>query len=290
MKGDPQFVILKHQAWMDANKFGHILGAIVKEPLSPSTNYVAVSAPDHGMRSLQEGTATDFLLSGSSDTSHNVKIGGFGIKGSKNDMVKLKGKLVRFKRLQQLDQYWDSVREDADVKKTVPGWLTGSFFSRRWPVCLVVGVMICEDVEILEDSKKSKDREVKGEIPLGKIAIAAGTGLPVPPQAGEILGGKVQVKAAVSKESATIFKAKYGESRIFAVELRKVTTNLFQRANLKLRSEGLDGVDESRLAGNDDDSDEDDLFDSLDDPITADELIFCDFTDEDLEGIARERG
>ena len=41
MKGDPEFVILKYTAWLDASKFeDKILGSIVKEFLRPTNAFV----------------------------------------------------------------------------------------------------------------------------------------------------------------------------------------------------------------------------------------------------------
>lgn len=41
MTGDPEFVMLKYQAWLNTTKFENkILGSIVKEFLSPTNNYV----------------------------------------------------------------------------------------------------------------------------------------------------------------------------------------------------------------------------------------------------------
>jgi hypothetical protein len=41
MIGDPEFVILKYQSWLDTAKFENvILGSIVKEFLRPTNNYV----------------------------------------------------------------------------------------------------------------------------------------------------------------------------------------------------------------------------------------------------------
>lgn len=41
MIGDPEFVILKYQSWLDTAKFENkIFGSIVKEYLRPTNNYV----------------------------------------------------------------------------------------------------------------------------------------------------------------------------------------------------------------------------------------------------------
>jgi hypothetical protein len=63
MSGDPEFIILKYQAWMRTAAFEDtILGAIIKQPLSPSTNYVPDAPTAYISHALQEGSATDFVL------------------------------------------------------------------------------------------------------------------------------------------------------------------------------------------------------------------------------------
>jgi hypothetical protein len=47
MIGDPEFVILKYQSWLDTAKFENkIFGSIVKEYLRPTNNYVPGIFPE----------------------------------------------------------------------------------------------------------------------------------------------------------------------------------------------------------------------------------------------------
>ena len=274
MKGDPEFVILKYQAWMEAAEFEDvILGAIVHEPLSPSTNYVPDAPRKYVTHEHQTGAATDFVLAGSGassgelTTSHK-SIGGFSVSGNRDESVHLAGKFIRYKRIQQLDRFWARLREDKDVKTTAPGWI--SFFN-TWPVCLVVGIMVCEDVELSMDGAQSRTREGNVELPIGQVTLAAG----VPNPASNMVDPKV--KLASSKQTATIFRAKMGKSSIFAVELRKVTTELFSRKLLRLKSDGPD-VDDTRLAGNEWDDEE-----YQDQPVAAEDMILNEFSPDEYE-------
>lgn len=250
MKGDPQFVILKHQAWLESADFeDKMLGAIIKEPLSPSTNFVPESPGVYMDREPQKGTVTDFVLQNDGDAAQGLaasthSIGGYAVAGSRHDAVQLGGKLIRIRRIQQLDRFWARLKDDAQVRDTVPRWV--SFFS-PWPVCLVVGVMICEDVEVSFGGEQSRAHEGRVELPIGRVALAM-SGVPVPPAIGE--PGAVaaaQAKASCSQESATLFKARSGQSKIFALELRRVTTELFRRKLLLLKNDGPD-FDDVRLA------------------------------------------
>ncbi|KAJ8117107.1 hypothetical protein OPT61_g1614 [Boeremia exigua] len=250
MNGDPEFVILKCQAWMKASIFeDKILGAIIKQPLSPSTNYTPDSPATYLTHDVQDGSATDFLLDAEGGKSHDAlasltSIGNFHVSGNKEDSVHLAGKFVRYKRIQQLDQFWAKLKEDASVKTTVPKWVKRH---GAWPVCLVVGIMICEDVEYCIDAKQSSERQAQGEVPIGQIVLAS-TGV----SPGQAVDPKLAVGS--SKHTATAFKAKVGESSIFAVELRRITTSWLS-ASLNLKEDGPK-VDGTRLAGTGSDEEE----------------------------------
>lgn len=262
---------------MEASEFEDaILGAIIKEPLSPSTNYVPDSPVKYRTHEHQKGSATDFVLAKAGATAKELAaslklIGGYSVSGNKEDSVHLAGKFIRYKRIQQLDQFWAKLKEDPDVKETAPVWI--SFFN-TWPVCLVVGIMICEDVELFMDGAQSRIHEGNVELPIGQITLTAG----VPNPVGDLVDP--QVKLASTKQTATIFKARMGKSSIFAVELRKITTEVFRQKVLQLKSDGPE-VDATRLAG--DESDEEDL----DKPIVAEDLIIDDLGPEDYEDMVR---
>ena len=254
MTGDPKFIILKYQAWMKAAAFEDtILGAIIKQPLSPSTNYVPDAPAAYISHALQDGFATDFVLEGTGSKSQGVagsltSIGQFSVSGSREASVHLDGKHIRYKRIQQLDQFWAKLREDPEVKKSMVDWIS---MWNTWPVCLVVGIMICEDVEISMDAAKTRERIAKGEIPVNEILLPSGGINPLGKDANP------KLEATSSQHTATLFKANMGESSIFAVELKIVTTGRLHRKLLRLKDTGPN-VGDNRLAGmeSDEDSDE----------------------------------
>jgi hypothetical protein len=254
MKGDPEFVILKYQSWLDTAKFeDKILGSIVKEFLRPTNNYVPDTPLKYNKHEFIDGCITDFVLDNSgsknNDATANLKsVAGVSFKGSTENAVKLSGKLVRYKRLQQHDQFWPKLKEDPDVKAIVPNWTS----RYRAPVCLVVGIMICEDVELSFEGKSSLERGGEVELPIGKITLAAGAPNP--------LGDAVdpQVNIGNNRQTVTIFKGKVGESRIFALELKKITTKGWIQKDLKLRSEGptVEALRTAAGGGSDDEDDD----------------------------------
>lgn len=254
MSGDPKFIILKYQAWMRTATFEDtILGAIIRQPLSPSTNYVPGAPARYLTHALQEGSATDFVLQGTGSTSHGAtgsltSIGQFSVSGSREASVHLNGKHIRYKRIQQLDQFWAKLREDPDVKRSMGDWIS---MWNTWPVCLVVGIMICEDVEISMDAAKTQERKAQGEIPVGEILLPSGGMNPLGKDANP------KLEATSSQHTATLFRASMGESSIFAVELKIVTTGWLHRRLLRLKNKGPN-VGDNRLAGMDSDEDSDD--------------------------------
>lgn len=277
MKGDHEFVILYHSAWLDAAKMeSSILGSIVRYPLKPTDDFVPEEPLRYNNgRDLEPNVPlTDFVLTNKDTTVKEAQatlssIGGFSFKGTTDQSTKLAGKLIRFKRLQQHSKFWAGLKTDQAVIDTVPGWVADA---KSWPPCLVVGIMIAEDVEI--DSSGAEERKIDGkvELPIAKIAAAA-TGAPVPNV------GNVGAGAGTDHKFTSVFKAKATNSTIFALELRTIAVKKewLKKQQLVLE-EGGPGFDAGRLAGNSD---------SGDDPLPEiDDLILENFTDEDYAEMA----
>lgn len=232
---------------------GKILGAIIKNPASPTTNYVPEDpAPiTYVTRELQEGCARDFLLNGAGGRSQSAEasltsIGGFRVAGATEASVHLAGKLVRHKRIQQLDQFWEQLRKDATVQESVPRWVKKR---SKQPVCLVIGIMISEgSTEYETEARRTREWQGNGEIPMGQIASAAAGTNPLSK------AGNVQLSAGLSNHTGTDLKASVDESNIFAVELKQITTPWFSRRRLELK-DGDPSIDSTRLAGTGSDKD-----------------------------------
>ena len=119
-----------------------------------------------------------------------------------------------------------------------------------WPTCLVVGIMICEDVEMSMDAANARELKAQGAISVGEILLPSGG---VDPLGTDV---NPKLEATSSQHTATLFKANIGESSIFAVELKKVMTGVIHRKLLRLKDEGPN-VGDNRLAGMDSDEDSD---------------------------------
>jgi hypothetical protein len=262
MKGDPSFVILKHSAWLDTSKYeSQILGSIIRQPLRPTNDYVPTNPLQYNAFDLVEPTEplTDFVLENTgTDTNHAsaklASIAHLNFEGETTESVKLAGKSITYKRLQQHSQFWDKLKADKAVNDTVPIWVKDA---KGRPPCLVVGIMIAEEVEL--DFSGASKRDINGgvELPIAKIAMAA-TAAPLPTNVGNVSAG-----AGTAHKYASVFKAKAAKSSIFALELQKVevarTSEWWSRKKKLVLADDAPDFDEGRLMNRDDDSDDEDL-------------------------------
>ncbi|KAI8183028.1 hypothetical protein K4K54_002123 [Colletotrichum sp. SAR 10_86] len=240
MKGDPEFIILDHNVWLRQDDWqDKILGSIVKNPLSPTDNYVpakTAKAKDYIKNELQENTANDFVWienfahARSTDVQAG-KVGKFKVKGTAQDMTQIRGKAVHVKRLTQIDQFWADLLTDKTVRSTVPGWLSSWF--HPYPVCWIVGIMICEDAEYEVNPETSKEAGVTVRLPV-ETAITAATGLP----AGVSGLADPTVTSETTDKTTTHFQATYRNGHIFAIQVLQVTTGWFHRHELRLVHNG----------------------------------------------------
>lgn len=88
-----------------------ILGAITKDPLSPSTDHVPNSPLQYNKHDLLERTSTDFVLANTGAAASEVSgavpaVANFTIKGLAEDTIHLRGELLPIKRLQQVSEFW----------------------------------------------------------------------------------------------------------------------------------------------------------------------------------------
>ncbi|KAH6697365.1 hypothetical protein F5X68DRAFT_226744 [Plectosphaerella plurivora] len=257
MKGDPEFVILKHTAWLPAPEWeDRILGSVIRHPLKPSNDLVPDTPLVYNTQPFHEGQFSDFVLSNSKSQGHSVSpeltnLAGISFQGNTDAAVHLSGRHLRYRRLTQHSKYWAKLLSDKDVASTVPGWISPW---NDWPPCLVVGIMIATAVEVDTSGSKSRERGGNLQLPLATIALGA-AGVPLPPGLLPEIADP-SIEASRTKTTARVFKATVPDERIFALELRIVTTKLLRRKELKLK-EGGPAFDEGSIHdGRADSSDE----------------------------------
>lgn len=176
MKGDSEFIILYHTGWLDVKYETEVFGSIVKQYLQPTTYLLPDNPLQYNDSRVIEGKIPDFVLknnaSSSSDATATLKsIAGYKFRGATKDAVHLKGKLITWKRIQQHPNYWNKLKEDPLVKEIVPGLIS---IRNSWPVCLVVGIMMCEEGDFSFSNEASSEHSGHAQAPVSTALLAAG--------------------------------------------------------------------------------------------------------------------
>ena len=260
MYGDPEFFILKPVTWLDVDKWeNRILGSFVKEYPRPTDGYVCESGTGpaggsaegvvqpkslfeaHDTLGTEDGEFSDFVLDANSSSKKGASatlksLLNVSFHGETEQVSHLEGKFLRYRRLTQLQEYFDKAKKDPNVTARVPNWIKSGI---RIPVCVVTGIMICEDVEVSWDEKKLVEVEAKGEIPIATIVRAA-AGIPSVDPTDDT--GNPGLEITSQKSEGKAFRAKTGQRKIFALQLRTVTKgkmlNLIERNKLMLGADG----------------------------------------------------
>jgi hypothetical protein len=278
MYGDPEFFILKPTTWLDVDKWEtKILGSFVKEYPSPTNGYVWESGHQpveenvkpkslfetHNTADTLDGEFNDFVLDANSTSKKGASatlksVLNVSFNGETEQVSHLEGKFLRYKRLTQLQEYFDKAKKDPNVAARVPNWIKSGL---KIDVCVVTGIMICEDVEVVWEESKVVEMEAKGEVPIAAIVKAA-VGVPTVDPTND--AGNAALEATSKKSVGKAFRAKSGQRKIFALQLRTVTKgkmlNLIKRNELRLGNEGP-SAEQGRKFG----VEEETMGDSLDD-------------------------
>ncbi|EHY56355.1 hypothetical protein ABEF92_007001 [Exophiala dermatitidis] len=142
---------------------------------------------------------------------------------------------------------------DEVFKETVAEWLSERRWNRLKPkhsACLIVGMLLCQDVTVARSEEDARTTEAGGGIPLGTVAqtMAAAHGVGLATQGVEDVSGQVSCQDA----NRAYFAASGQGTKIFALDLRLTTS---QKGNLKLTDRSPRAPSDRRL-GPDDDEDE----------------------------------
>lgn len=268
MKGDYEYVILKHP-WLNAAKYeSRLLGAVVRYPLQPTNDFIPRDNPlkhNKGREIDPSEPLTDFVLSNTNTSVAEARatlssLGNLTFKGEQNDSVNLAGKVIRYKRLEQHSLFWKELVTDSEFIENVPGWVADA---KTWPPCLVVGIMIAEEIEIQSSETENHKRAGKIELPI----VAVANYMPTVANSG--------IRGGTQHDHTSVFKATAPKAEIFALELRTISAphKRLSRRRLTLNEYGPN-FGRGRLAGNSD-SDENDEVPEVED------LVLGSFTAED---------
>ena len=128
MAQDPIFLILKLSAWLPASDANSILGAAVKNFLSPTNNFVPDYPLTYSDYTLSENSFTDFVLKKERSRGRAVEaelksIAKIKLVGKADEDFDLSGKVISYKRIKQHDRFWEKIKQDESFMKIVPGWI-----------------------------------------------------------------------------------------------------------------------------------------------------------------------
>ena len=275
MSGDPVFMLLKWAAWVSALQESQVLGTVVKNYRSPTTNRKPDDVSQYLRRhEVNERKFRDFVVHSSNSNNSDVEsklssLVGIRFSGSTGEKVNMTGKLFTVKRLGQLDDYWKDLKTNESFKASVPDWVAGKKKKDR-PICIVAGILIADDVEVCYDEKEFDKREANGEIPVGAIVTA--TGVPLP------LGDAANIRASVKKEIGVkaVFRAKSEESNIIGLEVMPIASKFGSK---DLKYENKPPEDDGQQLG---DSEEEN-FEEGDNVLRAEDLILRGLTEEEKQ-------
>jgi hypothetical protein len=229
MEKDPEFLILKPTVgWLPEKEWKKVLGSVVKNHWSPTTDSVPKNPLIHNKYPLIETKFEDFVLYKESVTNSlfELEVKNLGKlkwgKGAENHLD-LQGKVIYVKRLRQHDQFWKNLSsKDEDSMQTVADWVKEKHWRKaKNQVCLVVGLLLCEDVIVTQSEEEVRALEVQGVEPLGTIIEYAAASQGVPISTGGT--GNVTAQASRTSVNRTYFKAAGKEKSIFALELKIIT-------------------------------------------------------------------
>jgi len=229
MDKDPEYLLLKRVVgWLPEDDWETILGAVVKNPWSPTDN----STPDNPLRykdprtKLIETKFEDFVLRKDAVRSNSFELevkhlGKLRWAKSDGNNLDMQGKIIYVKRLRQQEQFWERLSsKDQKAMEKVTAWLKEKTVlqSSRNVVCLVVGLLICADVIVAETDEEARALVAGGAAALGTVVdiIAASQGILVS------TGGTGNTSAQATKKTVnkTYFEATGKEKYIFALELK----------------------------------------------------------------------
>lgn len=241
---EPPFILLKSTSWLPVEETNTLLGAVVKNFWAPTDNSVPAEplAYNKGRQFVEKGY-NDFNLTNEDGTGKAAKVKLQGLinltwKGEVDDAFDLHGKHIRYIKLRQVDKFWKDLKEDPEVREIVPKWIGSWQLKPKPPVCLITGIFICEDVSLKSSTEGSQDREAKIEAPLGTAAAAASAtqGVLLPNDGT----GNLEAGFSVNKTQKRHIKAKDKGSSIFAMQLKVISSETFNKKALTLKDKSPD--------------------------------------------------
>lgn len=155
MARDPEFFVLKAPyGWLPESE-SNILGAVVPNPWAPTDAFCPDDPSIYNDNPPLEMPFEDFILRKDALTSNSNevtvnKLGKLRWARSEGPKLELQGKVVYVRRLKQHLDFWKTMIEvDDDCREKVTEWVNERHrLRRKYQVCLIVGLLICQDVVV----------------------------------------------------------------------------------------------------------------------------------------------
>ena len=236
---EPPWILLKSTSWLPKDEWSTLLGAVVENFWAPTDSSVPSEPLTYNKgRKFVENGFRDFVLSKNDGRGKAAELklkglAGLNWKGGVDENFDLSGKKIRYIKLRQLPEFWGAIKEDPDFKQKVPQWL-GSWWhmGSKTPVCLITGLFICESVTVESSTAKERERGASLEAPIGTAASAAAAsqGFLLPSDGT----GNLEANFSLPKNQHQVFNAEHEGSSIFALQLKVISSKMFDKKMLKL--------------------------------------------------------
>ena len=244
VKMEPPFIIFKSTSWLPVDETSTILGAVVKNFWAPTDNSVPAEPLEYNKgRNFVEKGFDDFVLAKDDGTSKAAKLKLQGLthltwKGEVDDMFDLQGKHIRYIKLRQVDKFWQDLKEDPEVRESVPKWIGSRQLKSKFRVCLITGIFICEETSANSSTEASQERKADIKAPLGTaVAVASASQGVLLPNNNT---GNLEAGFSNNKTHQQHIEAKDKGSSIFAVQLKVISSKTFNKKALKLKDKSPD--------------------------------------------------
>ncbi|KAK0510771.1 hypothetical protein JMJ35_007203 [Cladonia borealis] len=244
MATEPPFILLKSTSWLPVEETETLLGAVVKNFWAPTDNSVPTEPLVYNkQRKFVEKGYDDFVLTneGGVGKAAMLKLQGLAKlnwKGVVDDAFDLRGKHIRYIKLRQVDKFWEDLKEDPEVQRRVPKWIGSWYRGSKPPVCLITGLFICKDATSKSSKDVSQARGAKLEAPFGTAAVAASA------SQGALLPndgtGNLEAGLSANKTQTQHIKAKAKGDSIFAMQLKVISSETFNKTALRLKDKSPD--------------------------------------------------
>lgn len=225
MSQDPVFLILKPTVgWLAEKEWTELLGAAVPNPWQPTNAYAPKAVSRYIREPLVElefdgVTIQNERRSGRTFEAEMKDIGKIRGGASVGHELDLTGKKIYLKRLRQHPAFWKKLTTESDDFQTlVPEWVNEKRFGRRkHQVCLIVGLLLCQDVEIDYSETAERGHEFGASVPIGTAVelTAASHGVPNPTNGA----GDTSITFSRTTAGRTRFGARNTAKSIFALQL-----------------------------------------------------------------------